>query len=68
MSVDQSLITAFAKQVGLKVSLLNFTVSPQLETQATSRDYGEQRESTTACWHFSGKPGKLQWKIEVLNL
>jgi len=68
MSVDQSSITAFAKQVGLKVSLLNFTVSPQLETQATSRDYGEQRESTTACWHFSGKPGKLQWKIEVLNL
>ena len=38
-----------------------------LETQASSRDYGEKIESITACWHFSGKPGKLRWKIEMVD-
>ena len=67
MKVSGSMVTAFAQTVGLSVSLLNSHVSPVLEQQATSRDYGEQRESTTACWHFSGKPGKLQWKIEPIE-
>lgn len=36
---------------------------PRLEKQSTSRDYGECRESTTACWTISGLPQKLSWVI-----
>jgi hypothetical protein len=40
---------------------------PTLETQATSRDYGEKRDSVTACWHVSGQVQQLSWKIIPLR-
>jgi len=39
-----------------------------LEMQSSSRDYGEKRESITACWRVSGQPGKLRWKISVVDI
>ena len=50
----------------LKIHSLSLSDSPELEQQFTSRDYGEMRESTTACWRFSGPPRKLSWKLSVV--
>jgi hypothetical protein len=36
---------------------------PLLESQPVSRDYGEMSDAISACWRFSGRPGKLSWKI-----
>ena len=47
----------------LMVRALTTEIEPVLETQATSHDYGQIRESLTACWRISGRPGKLSWKI-----
>jgi hypothetical protein len=47
----------------LIISSLSLSGSPALEQQFTSHDYGELEESISACWRFSGRPGKLRWKI-----
>ncbi len=47
----------------LTVQSLSLSNSPALEHQFTSRDYGEMSESLTACWRFSGPPGKLVWEV-----
>ena len=49
----------------LTVGSLSLSNSPALEHQFTSRDYGEMRESITACWRFSGPPRKLSWKLSL---
>jgi hypothetical protein len=49
----------------LVVASLNSDISPRLESQPVSRDYGEMREAVSACWRISGQPGKLSWKISV---
>jgi hypothetical protein len=49
----------------LTVRSLSLSNSPALEHQFTSRDYGEMRESITACWRFSGPPRKLSWKLSL---
>ena len=49
----------------LSVRSLSLAVSPALEQQFTSRNYGELEESLTACWQFSGPPRKLSWKLSL---
>jgi hypothetical protein len=49
----------------LTVSSLSLSGSPELEQQFTSRNYGEISESLSACWRFSGRPGKLSWKLSL---
>ena len=49
----------------LSVRSLSLAVSPALEQQFTSRNYGELEESLTACWRFSGPPRKLSWKLSL---
>jgi hypothetical protein len=49
----------------LTVCSLSLSGSPVLEQQFTSRDYGEMRESVTACWRYSGPPQKLSWKLSL---
>ena len=61
-----SSVRASDTRATLSVSLLNLSAAPVLEIQACSLDYGQKMESVTACWHFSGKPCKISWKIEVM--
>ena len=51
----------------LIVSSLNSNVEPVLENQPVSRDYGEIRDAVSACWRISGRPGKLGWRISLIN-
>ncbi len=53
--------------LGVLVCSLSFDDQPVLESQPTSRDYGEMMDSVAACWHISGQPGKLSWKISPIN-
>ena len=61
-------VTAVHNEIQLTVSLLDLNVTPVLENQASSIDYGNKTESITACWHFDGKPGKIKWKIQVVDV
>jgi heparinase II/III-like protein len=58
-------VTAFDAETGAKLQIHAVTLKskPVLETQATSRDYGEQRPSVSVVWNVSGKPEKLSWMI-----
>jgi uncharacterized heparinase superfamily protein len=56
-------VEARAANKRLIIRALSTEIQPVLETQATSHDYGQIRESITACWRISGRPGKLSWKI-----
>ena len=47
----------------LIVCAVTLKSEPLLEVQATSRDYGEQQPSITACWNVTGRHSKLQWLI-----
>jgi hypothetical protein len=49
--------------VGLAVRSLSLDELPSLVKQHVSRDYGELRESVSACWRVSGRVSKLSWKI-----
>ena len=51
--------------VGLTVSSLSLDESPSLVNQHVSRNYGEIRESVSACWRVSGRVSKLSWKIDL---
>ena len=48
---------------GLVVQSLSLDQPPVLVKQHVSRDYGELRESVSACWRVSGEVKKLSWKI-----
>ena len=48
---------------GLVISPSDLKIDPVLEPQPVSRDYGEMSDAVSACWHISGRPGKLSWKI-----
>ena len=67
ITMTEATVTASDGDIGMRVSLLDMETAAVLETQASSRDYGEKIESITACWHFCGKPGKLRWKIEIVD-
>ena len=67
VNVRQTAVEARDGDVGLFISSLNSGVSPHLECQPVSRDYGEMRDAVSACWRISGRPGKLTWKIEILK-
>jgi hypothetical protein len=51
------------QDIGLTVSSLTLDQAPELVQQHCSRDYGEIRESVSACWRVSGRVSKLSWKI-----
>jgi hypothetical protein len=53
------------KGLTLTVHSLSLSGSPVLEQQFTSREYGEMRESLTACWRYSGRPQLLVWKLSL---
>ena len=48
---------------GLVVRSLSLDQSPSLVNQHVSRNYGEIRESVSACWRVSDRVNKLSWKI-----
>jgi hypothetical protein len=52
---------------GLRITLLDHDVQPVLESQPVSRDYGEMSDAVSACWRFSGRPGKLSWEIRAAD-
>jgi len=58
----ESAVTATNGMAALTVSALD-PGELFLEVQSTSRDYGEKRDSVTACWRVSGRPGKLRWLL-----
>ena len=58
----ESAVTATNGMAALTVSALD-PGELFLEVQSTSRDYGEKRDSITACWRVSGRPGKLRWLL-----
>ncbi len=49
----------------LTVRSLTLSGSAELEQQFTSTSYGEMTESFSSCWRFSGRPGKLSWKLSL---
>jgi Heparinase II/III N-terminus/Heparinase II/III-like protein len=52
-----------ASDVKLLICGVGLESEPQLEPQLTSRNYGERRESISACWKLEGKPSMLSWLI-----
>jgi len=65
VEANETFVTAQVDDVSMKIASLDVTVAPILETQATSRDYGEKSDSVSACWRVSGRPGKLRWQIKM---
>jgi hypothetical protein len=63
VSVRGAAVEARSGEVGLIVSSLSSDVSPILESQPVSHDYGEISDAISACWRISGRPGKLSWMI-----
>jgi len=55
---------AAVKASDLIVTALNSDVQPVLENRSVSIDYGQMRDSVSACWKISGKPRKLTWQIK----
>jgi hypothetical protein len=47
----------------LTITSLNLKSEPVLETQASSRDYGQKQDSLTVCWRVSGRLSTLRWKL-----
>src|ERR1043166_658093 len=52
-----------AAGVSLVVQSLSLDQPPSLVNQHVSCDYGQLRESVSACWRVSGHVSKLSWKI-----
>ncbi|HKE57149.1 MAG TPA: alginate lyase family protein [Pyrinomonadaceae bacterium] len=50
-------------EVGLEILPLDMQELPALETQASSCDYGQKRDSITACWHVAGHIEQLSWRL-----
>jgi Heparinase II/III-like protein/Heparinase II/III N-terminus len=53
--------------VGLVVQSLSLSQQPELVKQHVSRNYGELIHSMSACWRIGGQPGKLSWKLFLMN-
>ncbi|PYS71959.1 MAG: hypothetical protein DMF69_08885, partial [Acidobacteria bacterium] len=68
ISIAAGSVTVEDRGGRLVLSSLDLTEPAELETQATSRDYGQKTESVTACWRTSGRPGKLAWRIQVAQM
>ena len=65
VSVHDAGVEARDRDLRLIVSALNSDVQPVLENRSASIDYGEMKDSVSACWKISGKLRKLSWKISV---
>jgi uncharacterized heparinase superfamily protein len=62
---SENFVTAYDAASGSKLVIKAITLNtpPEIENQWTSYDYGQRRESKTACWKLTGKPSKLSWVI-----
>ncbi len=67
ISVQENAVEAHAPDTDLTLTVrsLSLSVLPVLEQQFTSHDYDQISESFSACWRFSGRPGKLTWKLSL---
>ncbi len=67
IDLNETSITVRQPNTDLTLTICSLSLSslPALEQQFTSRDYGELNESISACWRFSGRPGKLSWKLSL---
>jgi hypothetical protein len=63
LDVQGAAIKATDEKRGLVVRSLSLNQAPELVNQHVSRNYGEIRESVSACWRVSGHVSKLGWKI-----
>ncbi len=59
-----SAVEARCGALRLRVESLN-GCQPLLESQPVSRDYGQMIDAISACWRFSGRPGKLSWRLSL---
>jgi heparinase II/III-like protein len=64
VSVDGASVEARDGDSRLTITALNSDVQPVLENRSVSIDYGQMRDSVSACWKISGKPRKLTWQIK----
>ncbi|HEX6716190.1 MAG TPA: heparinase II/III-family protein, partial [Pyrinomonadaceae bacterium] len=64
--VNGAKIEACDGDIRLIVSSLNSEIEPVLENQPVSQDYGQMTDAVSACWHISGRPGKLSWCLGQL--
>jgi len=64
VSVDGSVVEARDGDSRLMITALNSDVQPVLENRSVSIDYGQMKDSVSACWRISGKPSKLTWQIK----
>ena len=67
VSGDEIKATDKRQDVVLVVRSLSLNQAPSLVNQHVSRNYGEMRESISACWRVSGRVSKLSWKIYPSN-
>lgn len=65
VTAKETSVIASGAKVSLSVLSLDTNVRPELESQATSFDYGHKAESITACWRVSGKVDSLRWRLKV---
>jgi hypothetical protein len=63
LDVQGAAIKATDEKRGLVLRSLSVDEAPVLVNQHVSRNYGEIRESVSACWCVSGYVSKLGWKI-----
>lgn len=67
ININNSSVEAHVPDTDLTLTVrsLSLSVLPVLEQQFTSHDYDQISESFSACWRFSGRPGKLTWKLSL---
>jgi hypothetical protein len=65
VTTQNDAVIAHDQKSGSKLVVLAITLAsePLLEVQATSHDYGERRDSITACWNTTNKHSKVSWLI-----
>jgi uncharacterized heparinase superfamily protein len=51
------------RNASFSIISLDLKNEPVIETQATSIDYGEKKESISVCWHVAGRLSKLRWEL-----
>jgi len=64
VSVNGSAVEVRDGDSRLTITALNSDVQPVLENTSVSIDYGQMRDSVSACWKIFGKPRKLTWQIK----
>ncbi len=65
VTTNEASVIASGEKASLTVISLDSNIGPELESQATSFDYGHKAESITACWRVAGKVDRLSWRLKV---